>query len=201
MAKKRTILKQTLLGILAGFSIMLMYFAYAASQIRKLDADFHQSLPQNVTLTSTSFAPGAALPTRCTCQGGDAHPALQMGQYPAGTQSVVLIAHDPDAPSPVLKLFFFEHWAVINLPAQPLNIPEGPPTEKLPQGLTLQNGFGDEGYIGPCPPFGQHRYIFRVYALRSPRLALDVTTSYTELLTAMQGHVLGYGELVGVYEK
>ena len=53
-------------------------------------------------------------------------------------------------------------------------------------------------YQGPrTPPGRKHRYHFQVFALDSalPAEALD---SYDALVTAMKGHVLASGEVVGL---
>jgi Raf kinase inhibitor-like YbhB/YbcL family protein len=64
-----------------------------------------------------------------------------------------------------------------------------------------KNDFRRIGYGGPCPPPGKpHRYVFTVYALDiEPGLPVDATRK--DLLSAMQGHILAEGQLVGLYER
>ena len=57
------------------------------------------------------------------------------------------------------------------------------------------------GYQGPCPPFGTHRYFFKVYALD---IMLDLEPKKAikkKILKAIEGHVLAYGELMGKYKR
>ena len=190
-----------LLGFLIAFLILIAYLGYSAGQVRKAEEAFHTPLTKSLSVTSTTFSEGGSLPIRCTCEGGDTRPAIQVDSFPPGTQSVVLIATDPDAPSPAIKLFHFMHWAVVDLPPTPLTLPEAAPADPIPNGFMLKNGFGAQAFIGPCPPFGEHRYIFRVYALNAANLHQPVDASYTDLIKAMDGKVISYGELVGVYQK
>jgi len=68
-------------------------------------------------------------------------------------------------------------------------------------GLTAgRNYSGNTGYAPPCPPFGRHRYVFRLYALDVPSLE-PKTNTRQGVLQAMAGHVLAYGELTGLYGK
>jgi Raf kinase inhibitor-like YbhB/YbcL family protein len=63
-----------------------------------------------------------------------------------------------------------------------------------------RNGSGKTGYTGPCPPGGTHHYHFKLYALDTdPGLAPGADKSQVE--SAMDKHVLAYGELVGTYSK
>jgi len=48
------------------------------------------------------------------------------------------------------------------------------------------------------PPFGTHRYQFHVFVLDST-LDLDSTCGKSDLLNAMEGHILQYGTLTGWY--
>jgi phosphatidylethanolamine-binding protein (PEBP) family uncharacterized protein len=48
-------------------------------------------------LTSSSFEPGAAIPTLFTCEGKDVSPEFDWTDTPRETKSFVLILHDPDA--------------------------------------------------------------------------------------------------------
>jgi Raf kinase inhibitor-like YbhB/YbcL family protein len=57
-----------------------------------------------------------------------------------------------------------------------------------------------EGYGGPCPPSGRHRYVHKLYALDTVLPVLKPATK-AALERAMQGHILAKGELVGYYEK
>lgn len=96
---------------------------------------------------------------------------------------------DPDAPDGT-----FDHWLVWNIP------PNEPVAENSVPGISGRNSFGNTGYGGPCPPSGQHRYFFRVYALDGD---LDLLTGADKkaLHAAMEGHVLASGELMGYYKK
>src|SRR6266567_7000666 len=63
------------------------------------------------------------------------------------------------------------------------------------------NDFKKAVYGGPCPPQGQpHRYFFKLYALDS-KLSLKAAPTKAEVEKAMQGHILGQGELVGRYRR
>ena len=57
---------------------------------------------------------------------------------------------------------------------------------------------GKHWYRGPLPPFGTHRYIFKVYVLDTT-LNLSNDASKSELLKAMKEHILQYGTLTGKF--
>ncbi len=59
---------------------------------------------------------------------------------------------------------------------------------------------GKIGYRGPCQPSGVHRYFFKLYALDAD-LGLEPGLSKKDLLKAMEGHIIGKGELVGTYSR
>ena len=107
------------------------------------------------------------------CKGGNVSPALVWSNVPAGTKSLALQIHDPDAPTGA----GFWHWTVYNIPPTTTALPQGagnsPSTLPVPAwggatdfwdtGATGVNG----NYGGPCPPVGDkpHRYNFTLYAL------------------------------------
>ena len=62
------------------------------------------------------------------------------------------------------------------------------------------NDSGRIGYDGPCPPFGTHRYMFKLYALDT-NLNLAEGIAKTDLEKAMLGHILAKAELIGLYKK
>ncbi len=149
------------------------------------------------TLKSSAFAHGEPIPTRYTCQGQDVSPPLSWEGAPASTQSFALIMDDPDAPAQT-----WVHWVLYNLPADVRALPEGVTAEgALPaQAAQGRNSWGREGYGGPCPPSGTHRYFFKLYALDS-FLELPHGASKAELLRAMEGHILAQAQLMGTYHK
>jgi Raf kinase inhibitor-like YbhB/YbcL family protein len=89
------------------------------------------------------------------------------------------------------------HWVVWNIPAQPQDIPENTVPGGAMQG---RNSWGRNAYGGPCPPSGTHRYFFKLYALDTD-LKLAKTATKADLERAMQGHILGKGELMGTYKR
>lgn len=146
-----------------------------------------------LTITSTAFRDGGAIPRRYTCDGPDVSPALRWEGVPGGTKSVVLIVDDPDARG-------FVHWVVFDLPAAATGgLAEGIRGSADPprQGT---NGFGKIGYGGPCPPSGTHRYAFALYAL-DVSLGLGGAPRADAVRTAMSGHVLAEARLTGTYAR
>jgi Raf kinase inhibitor-like YbhB/YbcL family protein len=140
-------------------------------------------------LTSSAFADGAAIPKQFTCEGTDGPPPLTIVDAPEGARSFAVIMDDPDAPNGT-----FTHWLAYDIPA---GRPELPAT-----GKTLRNGFGRDGYGGPCPPpgHGPHRYHFTVYAVDIPTLPVRGDTRKA-LETALGEHTLGTARLTGRYER
>lgn len=151
----------------------------------------------SLQLTSPAFQHAEMIPDRYTCRGQDVSPAVQWSGAPAQTMSFALIFDDPDAP-----MGTWVHWVVYNLPAEQDSLPEGVPVERQLQdgGLQGTNSWGRLGYGGPCPSSGTHRYFFRLYALDS-RLDLAPGATKSQVVKAMEGHVLEQSELMGRYRK
>lgn len=154
-----------------------------------------------MTLKSPSFSQNGEMPSTFTCEGRDVSPALEWTGVPAAAKSLVLVVDDPDAPDPKAPKMTWVHWLLYNLPPSAQGLPEDVQTAQLPAG-TLE-GISDykrAGYGGPCPPIGQHRYYFKLYALDIVLPDLK-TPKKPALEKAMQGHILEKAELVGLYQK
>lgn len=150
-----------------------------------------------IEVTSPAFEDCDAIPARYTCDGLDVSPPLSWDSVPDGTQRLALIADDPDAPGGT-----FVHWVIYELPPDTRRLPEDVPNRQTLPSRAAQgvNGAGSIGYMGPCPPSGTHRYFFKVYALDTE---LDLRDGATkgDVLSAMEGHVLGEGRLMGAYRR
>lgn len=136
------------------------------------------------------------------CKGQNVSPALDWSAAPAGTQSFALTVHDPDAP----LAGGFWHWAVFNLPATAhhLDANAGNPAAGLMPAGAIQtpSGFGSRGYDGPCPPPGKpHRYFFRLYALKVPKLSLGANASAAEVDAAAKSSALAEAEIMATFGR
>jgi Raf kinase inhibitor-like YbhB/YbcL family protein len=147
-------------------------------------------------LTSAAFKDGKSIPVKYTADGQDISPALAWTDFPIGTKAFALICDDPDAPGGT-----WVHWVVYNIPVTVSGLPEGVPSqEALDNGA--QQGMSDfkrPGYGGPAPPSGKHRYFFKLYALDTTLQLEPKTTTKNVLISAMQGHIIGKGQLMGTY--
>ena len=141
-------------------------------------------------LTSNAFEYNNLIPSKYTCDGEDINPSLKIGDIPFRTKSLVLIVYDPDAPGGT-----WTHWIVINIDPK-----IGEIAENSVPGTELMNNFQRTSYSGPCPPSGEHMYIFKVYALNT-KLELDSSADKKAVENAMQNHVLAQAEFIGLYEK
>jgi len=151
-----------------------------------------------LSLSSPVFQEGEDIPITYTCDGQDISPPLTWGEPPSETQSFALLMDDPDAPGGV-----FTHWLLFNLPADSRELPEVvPPHNELANGaLQGKNDFGTNGYGSPCPPSGPaHHYRFTLYALDQP-LDLLAGASRKQVIDAITGHILAWGQLTGMYQR
>lgn len=144
-----------------------------------------------MNLTSV-FAQGEKIPSKYTCDGDDISPELIISEVPKEAKSLALIVDDPDAP-----VGLFVHWVLYDIPVSTvefssLNVPKG-----AIEGMT---NFGRVGYGGPCPPNGEHRYFFKLYAL-DKMLELPPKATKAQVENAMKGHVIEKAELMGVYKR
>ena len=148
----------------------------------------------DLKLMSSAFLPGEPIPAAYSCDGENFSPPLTWTHPPNGTKSFALIFDDPDAPAGT-----WVHWLLFDLPAETRSLPEavGPdPT----LGIHGSNSWNSIGYGGPCPPSGEHRYFFKLYALDSV-LELEVGATKEQVLEAMEGHILAQTELMGTYSR
>ncbi|MBW3015099.1 YbhB/YbcL family Raf kinase inhibitor-like protein [Candidatus Woesearchaeota archaeon] len=146
---------------------------------------------KRLEVTSSAFKANSIIPMRYTCDGEDISPELRVTGLPEGVKSLALIVDDPDAPRGI-----WVHWVVWNINADEiLEIKEG----SVP-GIQGINDFGKHEYGGPCPPFGVHRYFFKVYALDT-EVNLEMNAGKTGLEEAMEGHILAKGELIGLFGR
>lgn len=147
---------------------------------------------QTMKISSPSFEHNSPIPAKYTCQDENINPELKIENVPSDAKSLVLIMDDPDAPRGT-----WVHWVVWNIPVGTQIIAENSIPQSCVQGLT---DFGTQGYGGPCPPSGVHRYFFKLYAL-SETLNLPDTTNKAQLEAAMEGKIISKAELIGTYQK
>jgi Raf kinase inhibitor-like YbhB/YbcL family protein len=159
-------------------------------------------------MTSTAWEDGGVIPDKYTQAAGPmaVSPALNWSQVPPGTQSFVLLLHDPE---PVLNKgskMDITHWLIWNIPATSTGLPEGVAQGELPDG-SRQVSLRANAYMGPGAPAGPyHHYTFELYALDAkldvpqgaPPQAADTRTA---VMNAMDGHVLGKAVLVARFHR
>ncbi len=185
-----------LTGAVLLFAVLLLNpMAWAASPKKK----------STLRLQSASFKDGGMIPAKYTsCDGQNVSPELSWHGAPSKTKAFAVIVDDPDAPTQT-----WVHWVIYNIPAKPADptnnsyelLENFPRDEETHEGI-LQgvNDFKKIGYDGPCPPSGLHRYYFKLWAL-DERLNLPAGESSYQLQKAMANHILGFTQIMGLYEK
>jgi Raf kinase inhibitor-like YbhB/YbcL family protein len=154
--------------------------------------------PVLLEVRSTSFSEGGPIPMEHVytgCGGKNVSPQVSWSGAPAGTKSFVVTCFDPDAPTGS----GYWHWAVFNIPASVASLEAG--DTKLGGGKSGRNDYGETGYGGPCPPKGdgQHRYIYRVYALDVESIGASEGTTGASVTFMTRGHVLATGAVTGKF--
>ena len=179
--------------ILAVSSLTLL-----ARNALQRDRDYHQTLMETIEVRSNDFEHLEEMPIQFSCAGAGNSPHIEWTGGPEGTRSYALIATDWDAPSPSIRLLMVPHWILFDIPAGMREIPQAIGDEQLRAAGVVAGTVmgGTPGYLPPCPPLGRHQYQFRVYALDVDTIQPE-SSSRSDVLAAMQGHILGYGELIG----
>ena len=155
----------------------------------------------SLSLASTAFDAGENIPAIYTCDGKNISPPLDWSGVPPAARCLALIVDDPDAPDPKAPQRTWVHWVLYNIPANSNGLPEGVRQQDLPKGARPgQNDWKENGYGGPCPPAGRHRYFHKLYALDRELPDLGAATK-AQLEQAMQGHILEHVELIGTYQR
>ena len=147
-------------------------------------------LAVTLSLSSPAFHSGGAIPKRYTCDGAEVSPPLRWTAPPRPARSLALLVEDTSTPQ------VFKHWLAWGMSPRSRGLATGarPPRQG-------RNDFGRVGYGGPCPPSGtNHRYVFRLYALRKP-LRLRSGASAQQFRRALRGDVLAQARLVGTYHR
>jgi Raf kinase inhibitor-like YbhB/YbcL family protein len=149
--------------------------------------------PDTIEVTSAAFAEGETLPVRFTCDGEDVSPPLSWSNVPEGTEEIVILVQDHDAPQGT-----FVHWIVAGIDPITDGIDDG----EVPGGAVGgTNDFGETDYRGPCPPEGDgpHRYEFVVHALGEASRFDDQADA--ELMEVLASHTIATGTLTGEYRR
>jgi Raf kinase inhibitor-like YbhB/YbcL family protein len=138
--------------------------------------------PSTITVRSSAFQAGAAIPEKYSCKGEEVSPPLSWSGVPSGTRALALVVDDPDADG-------FVHWVLAGIDPGTTSIAEG----QVPQGAVEVSG-----YKGPCPPSGTHHYQFAVYALPAD-LQLAAGGDARDAITRIQQAASARGQLVGTF--
>ncbi|NUP13656.1 MAG: YbhB/YbcL family Raf kinase inhibitor-like protein [Polyangiaceae bacterium] len=156
-----------------------------------------------IDVTSPAFKAGGAIPRRYATQGANVSPPLKFRGIPREAEEIVVLCEDPDAP-----LFRpFAHWIVTGISPSVTELPEGleegPVLSSLPGARQGKNTKRRVAYDGPSPPagHGEHRYHFQVFALNRPLPTSEIPIDREELVEQLRDRVIGFGEIVGVYQK
>jgi Raf kinase inhibitor-like YbhB/YbcL family protein len=179
---------------LCGLGVLLLGSASNAAQ----------GAPQKIVVESPTLKADQTIPRDYTADGRNASPPVRWSGVPAGAKELALVLEDPDAGNPPP----FVHWVLYKIPPTAKGVPEGisiDPAAEMPAEIAgaIQgvSGFRRAIYRGPAPPPGKvHHYHFVVYALDAD-LGLKPGLTRADLLAAIQGHVIGQGELVAIYER
>lgn len=156
----------------------------------------------NFTLESPTFTGNVPLPHvyhDFGAGGENKSPALRWSNPPTGTQSFLIICHDPDAPGPG----GWWHWCAFDIPGSARTLEENASTNMPKGSVQVNNSYGSVGYGGCCPPPGDqaHAYHMTIYALGTESLGLDESASPAMVMFVADQHILGKAGVVGFYAR
>lgn len=185
-------MKSTITTIIIVIGLITLCFGVQRSFVNNtvIKGDMMQ-----LKLKSPAFEHGKSIPRKHTCDGENISPELSWSDAPDGTKSFVLICDDPDAPGGT-----WVHWVIFNIPATVKTLKENINITSVPGAKEGKNSFNKLKFGGPCPPQGEHRYMFKLYALDT-MITVQEGATKEQVTAAMKGHILAETVLMGVYER
>lgn len=188
-------MKNTFLIIVSTITLVAVAFWATVAVKSFKNEEFTNTKGGKMKLTSV-FEHNEKIPAKYTCDGENISPELIISDVPEGTKNLVLIVDDPDAP-----MGTYTHWLLYNIPPDTAKITPDSISELLDKGaMQGVNNFGTTHYGGPCPPFGVHRYFFKLFAIDSD-LNIIPNATKSEIQNAIREHILEKTELIGLYSR
>jgi len=154
-----------------------------------------------LTLTSSAFAEGGAIPIASTCKDPanvNSSPQLSWTGAPSGTMSFAVVLTDLSLTPPLV------HWVIYDIPASATGLPANVEKAYAPANVagTHQTASYDNqtrGYLGPCPP-AKHTYQFEVYALLAATLpGTTMQTTRNEAVPTITALEIAHATLKGTF--
>jgi para-nitrobenzyl esterase len=154
--------------------------------------------PVTLTVTSPAFKNGGDIPLENTQYRGNVFPGVAWTSGPAGTRSYVIIMQGEGSDTSYNTSI---HLTLFNVPASVTKLRAGMTTPPPGAGYGANVHGLNQPYAGPhTHTIAKHAYHLQVFAL-DIHLQLEPTASFDALESAMAGHVLASGEVVGLASK
>jgi Raf kinase inhibitor-like YbhB/YbcL family protein len=132
--------------------------------------------------------------TNANCVGENVSPAFSWSNAPAGTKSFAFLMVDPEGRNGLSVV----HWVAYGIPASVSGFAEGEVAKESQKFIGGKSTRNLPTYFGPCTPPGDwHHYTFTLIATDLDAKALQPGMTRDELLTALNGHVLGAAGRIG----
>ena len=151
-------------------------------------------------LFSIAFKNGEIIPDQYsnTPLGKNISPPLNWENPPEQTKCFAIIVEDIDAPI----VGIISHWVLYNIPSERRELEEGIPRQEAFADGMLQgrNFYKHNAFMGASPPYGTHRYYFKIYALDA-YLKVDPKMTRKKLLKEIESHIIKQTQLMGLYSR
>jgi para-nitrobenzyl esterase len=151
-----------------------------------------------LTVTTPSWKDGGDIPYENTQYRTNTFPGLSWSAGPSGTKAYTVIMQDTGGTMrdgyPIL------HWTLWNIPANVTKMDPGMQPTGNPSGSNYGPNMrgAAQAYTGPrTPPGPAHPYHLQVFALDTT-IPVTADSTYVSLTSAMNGHILADGEVVGM---
>ncbi|MHB1521908.1 MAG: YbhB/YbcL family Raf kinase inhibitor-like protein [Ferrimicrobium sp.] len=177
-----------------------MYHSFRSGETRSIWN--HPSLlaPELISMTSTDFAPGGAIPLihSGTGVGDNQSPQLAWTGVPPVAEQLLLIIEDTDAPLPRPIIH-----TIALLGSAHSSLPTGGLSSATASLIFMPASLRRRGYQGPrpLPGHGPHHYGFNLFALATEVVRPDRIRNWHQLINTLDGLVLARGRLIGLQER
>ena len=185
--------------LFAATALAFVWGAMPTTSTQAADAKF--------VVTSSALKNGGYLPKKYAgnnpasknCDGQGISFPLSWKNAPANTKSFAITMVDLAGRNGLGVI----HWVAYGIPASKTSLKEGEGSQPSKDIVGGKNFPGTMAYYGPCPPFtdGPHPYTVLVIATDLAPDALQPGMTYSELLTALNGHALDSAPFVANYRK